>query len=347
MLLNPDHPIEDILARDLLALSEENKEQFIQRAFIYWREKGFPYRDMSEKEIAHNFGKIGNSQSSAIIAGKRVIGSTIGLDLANSFHPQIWHAARWGHFKSPIDYFNDDDSLKKVLEKAIKLWPDRRCWSSYVIRSAFRIYSGGRVSNFRPTVSKAIFEQFSTNGATVLDFCAGFGGRLLGALALQRHYIGIDPSERQIDANQQMYNAIQTYTKCTAEFLKGCAEEIMPQMETSSVDMIFTSPPYFKQEKYNKELDQSYLRYKSYDDWKAKFLEQVIVESLRLLKTNGYFIINISNIRGYPLATDFEELAKKYFILRDIYELDMTSRPAHRKNSATYKSEPVYIFQKV
>jgi DNA modification methylase len=346
MLLNLDHPIEDLLARDLLALTEERKQQFIQRAFIYWREKGFPYRMMSAQQIAHNFKKIEKSPST-IISGKRVIGSTIGLDLANSFHPQIWHAARWGHFKSPIDYFNDDESLKKVLEKAMKLWPDRRCWNSYVIRSAFRIYSGGRVSNFRPTVSKAIIEQFSDGGDTVLDFCAGFGGRLLGALALDRNYIGIDPSESQIKANQQMFNAIQHYTKCKVKFIQGCAEEIMPQMETTSANLIFTSPPYFKQEKYNKELNQSYIRYKGYDDWKTNFLEQVIIESHRLLKINGYFIINISNIRGYPLATDFEEFAKKYFTLKDIYELDMTSRPAHRKNSDAYKSEPVYIFQKV
>src|SRR4051812_48696257 len=90
MLLNPEQPIEEIKAKDLLALTDDNRQYFVDRAFNYWRKKGFPYRSMSTEEIQHNFGKIKNSQTAATISGKRISGSTMGLDLTNSFHPQIW-----------------------------------------------------------------------------------------------------------------------------------------------------------------------------------------------------------------------------------------------------------------
>ncbi|RNL53143.1 DNA methyltransferase [Pedobacter jejuensis] len=346
MSLNAHHPIEDILAKDLFSLPMAELAPFIERAFQYWRERGFPYREMTDREIKRKFELVKNSSVLTMSPDKQISSSTSGLELANFFHPQIWKATRWGHHKSPIDYFNDDDTLRKLLEKTIRLWPDRRCWSAYVIRSVFRIYSGGRVSNFRPTVSKALIEKFSFQGATVLDFCAGFGGRLLGAMALERHYIGIDPSITQIDANKKMYETLRPFAKCSAEFLMGCAEEVMPTLKSASIDLIFTSPPYFKQEKYNKESNQSYLRYKNYEKWKNDFLHEVIIQSKRLLKPGGLFIINIADVRGYPLAADFEKLGRNHFSFVDRYELDMVARPLHRKTSLSNKSEPVYIFRK-
>lgn len=346
MSLQPDHPIESVTAKELHRLGAEERQAWLAKAFIYWREKGFPHRRLTAAEIVHRYRKISALDTRKIISENRISGSILGLDLANSFHPQIWEAVRWGNLKSPVDHFNDDVTLKKLLERTIALWPDRKCWSAYVIRGIFRIYSGGRVSNFRPAVSKALIERFSVDGDIVLDFCAGFGGRLLGCMPLNRQYIGIDPSSTQISANQKMYDTIKPHAPCKATFHIGCAEEVMPGMRSNSVDLIFTSPPYFKQEKYNRDANQSYLRYKNYDSWKKEFLLPVIAESDRLLKPDGFFVINISNIRNYTLADDFADLAKQYFKLTSYYGLDMLARPVHRKNGASPKAEPVFVFQK-
>ena len=346
MLFTPNHHIEEIKAKDLIVLPANQRNEFIEHAFHYWREKGFPFRVMSAKEIKDCYENIRDFDTTNVISDSLISGSVLGLDLANSFHPQIWNAVRWGHLKSPLDHFHNDDTLRKLLERAIQLWPDRRCWSASVIRSIFRIYSGGRVSNFRPIVSKRLIELYSKEGETLLDFCAGFGGRLLGVMPLNRNYIGIDSSQNQVAANQLLFNTIKPYSKCSAEFHVGCAEEVMQNLRTCSINLVFTSPPYFKQEKYNNEINQSYLRYNNYEEWKHNFLSKVIDESYRLLKPKGFFVINISNIRGYPLAYDFEQLALKQFTLKTKYELVMVSRPAHRKSGTSHKTEPVYIYQK-
>ena len=346
MPLEPERQIIDITAKELLAISHESRQRFIDEAFTYWREKGFPYRQMSDMEINKNFKKLSETDTRTFFSNGKIIGSTVCLDLVNSFYPQIWSAARWGHLKSPIDHFYDDDTLKKLLERAIGLWPDRKCWCDYVVRSMFRIYSGGRVSNFRPTIAKAVIENFSENGSRVLDFCSGFGGRLLGTMSLDRHYVGIDPSVLHVNSNIQMFNAVGNEANCTVEFLQDCAEEAMPKLHSGSFDLIFTSPPYFRQEKYTKDSNQSYLRYQNYDIWKKEFLTRVVEESARLLTTNGYFVLNISDVRGYRLARDFEELASKYFKLQKKYELEMTARPLHRKNGIAHKSEPLFVYQK-
>ncbi len=272
--------------------------------------------------------------------------STVGLRLANSFHPQIWHVARRGHHRSPILNFQNDDTLRKVLLRAVKLWPDKPCWCAYTIRAMFRIHSGGRVANFRPTASKALIQKYSADGAKILDFCSGFGGRLLGAAALKRHYTGIDASYKQVVGTRKMYNSIKSFALGAAEFHKGCAEDIMPTMRSGSFDLIFTSPPYFNQEKYGHKTDQSYLRYRSFTEWKDGFLQTVIRESHRLLKPKGYLIINISDVRRYELTSALEDVAHEYFKLVDKYSLYLSARPVHMKNGSSYKSEPVYVFRK-
>lgn len=345
MLLAPTPNIESFTARDLEILPPEERDELVEQAIKYWRQKGFPFRQLNNVEIAHSYAKIFNSDTKKVLVGDKIRGSILGLDVVNSFHPQIWHAVRWGHLKSPIDHFNDDNTFRKLLVRSIKLWPDRKCWSGSTVRAMFRIYSGGRVSNFRPTVSKAIIEQFSIDGDTVLDFCAGFGGRLLGCLPLKRHYIGIDPSINQINSNKKMYAAIKPYAPCFATFYIGCAEEVMPRLPAASVDLIFTSPPYFKQEKYNKEANQSYLRYSDFELWKTSFLLPVIIQSERILKPGGFFVINIANIRNYRLADEFEKIAGNFFKLAAFYQLEMTVRPLHRKSGAS-KFEPVFVFRK-
>lgn len=338
--------IEDVFGRDLLALPEKQLQIELDNALCYWRTKGFPYEKMTSEDIFKEYKKIERTDCNSILIGNKIISSTVGLGLANSFHPQMWHIARRDHLDSPIQHFENDETLRKVLLRAIRFWPNRHCWRAYNVRNVFRIYSGGRVSNFRPTVSKALIEKFSCDNARVLDFCSGFGGRLLGAASLKRHYTGIDPSPKQIAGIKKMYKSIQPFARGSAEFYKGCAEDLMPTMDARSFDLIFTSPPYFWQEKYCLKRNQSYLRYQSYPEWRDKFLEPVIRESHRLLKRGGFLVINISDVKNYDLTGDLEEFAAPYFKLADKYSLDLNARPVQRKNGLAYKCEPVYIFKK-
>jgi DNA modification methylase len=258
----------------------------------------------------------------------------------------MWHVPSQGHRKSPIDHFNNDETLEKLLDRAIKFWPDRKCWSHYSIRNLFRVYAGGRVSNFRPTAASFIINRYSSKKDTVLDFCAGFGGRLLGALAMDRKYLGIDASHQQVLGLNKMSKALNRHSKGQAELVHGAAEEILPSLRSRSFNLIFTSPPYFDLEKYNKSKNQSFVRYKNYEEWKIGFLSAVVKESHRLLKKNGRLVINIANTSTYPIASDFNKIAIEHFDPSEKLKMLMNARPLQRVNGQVYRYEPVFVYKK-
>ena len=69
--------------------------------------------------------------------------------------------------------------------------------------------SAASVVNYRPAVARAVIRKFSRAGARVVDFCARYGGRLLGALATDRFYSGIEPNSSQIHGFERMQRAIR------------------------------------------------------------------------------------------------------------------------------------------
>jgi SAM-dependent methyltransferase len=339
--------IEDMPGAYFLNLPEVKKQWYLGHAVSYWRDKGFPYSKLTKEEIFDEYKKLERVDSSRLIHRSQIKYSPVGLRLANSFHPQIWHTKLYGHTQAPVDHFNNDETLRKLLARAAGLYPNDCCWSGRVVRAILRIHCSGRVANFRPTASKLVIERFSADNARILDFCSGFGGRMLGAITLKRWYTGIDASAQQVSGLRKLHTAIKKFSQGSAEIYHGSAEEIMPAMKAASFDLIFTSPPYFNLEKYSgSKAKQSYIRYPYYADWKENFLERTIEESHRLLKPNGYFIVNVADTKRHPLANDFEGITSKLFRLHARYSLNMSSRPVHKKRGVAYKSEPVYVFRK-
>jgi hypothetical protein len=339
-------PIESITGKDFQKLSKATRQKYIERALAYWRKMGFPYSRLTNEEVFQEYKKLERSNITRLIHRSRIRYSNVGLQLANCFHPQMWQVKSYGHTQAPLDHFNNDETLRKLLVRATNLYPHERCWAGLAIRAMVRIHCSGRVANFRPTASKAIVERFSGDNSRILDFCAGFGGRMLGATSLKRIYFGIDASPAQVSGLRKMHGVISKYSLGSAEIYKGSAEDIMPGMKPAGFDLIFTSPPYFNLEKYSGDVRQSYKRYPSYNAWKENFLTFVIEHSHRLLKRGGYLIVNIADTRRQSLAADFEEITSPFFHLRKKYLLNLSSRPVHRKNGIEFKAEPIYVYQK-
>lgn len=188
--------IASLFGREILAFGRRRRELYVRKALKYWRATGFPYVRLSKEEVRAHFRTISNAPLLDLADGRTPGSSSVGLRLANSYHPQMWYARSHGHRRCPYDYFQDDDHLRTMLERAPRFWPNARCWSPQAVRNLARIYSGGRVANFRPVVARNIINRFSRNGDVVLDFSAGYGGRLLACLTLDRAYIGIDPARK-------------------------------------------------------------------------------------------------------------------------------------------------------
>jgi DNA modification methylase len=339
--------VTSLFGRELLALGNRARERYLRKALEYWRTTGFPYERLSQEEVISHFRAVSNAPLQDLPAGHPLGSSSLGLRLANSYHPQMWHARSHGHRRSPYEYYQDDKHLRAMLERAPRFWPDARCWSPQAVRNLVRIYASGRVANFRPVVARNVISGFSRNGDVIIDFSAGYGGRLLACLTLDRIYLGIDPAKKQVSGLNRMCKDLRNHSPSTVEILEGCAEDILPGVHRSSADLVFSSPPFFNLEIYSNEPTQSSHRYRKYDEWRACFLKVVLAQSRRVLRRKGFLAINVSSRARYPLLTDTLEFASKLLTYYCTVEIAMPARPLQRaENGGAYRAEPIYIFQK-
>jgi hypothetical protein len=334
--------------RDWQALPSSRRECVLEKCFEYWRSNGFPYDRIDDAVIRSELLGLSRTDSSRAWRLSEVHGSTAGLRSVNFFHPRMW-SVRSRSAYAPIDRFHCDKSLRRILRHALKIWPDKFSVNATNLRSMLRTFSRTtRVSNFRPTVAKAIIERFSDVGQRVVDFSSGYSGRLLGCIAARRSYIGIDPCLDQIQGGWAFTNALRRLhiSQVQASLYQGPAEDLLPGFPRASAQLIFSSPPYFDRERYSEEPSQSYVRFPKYSDWKRHFLEVIIVESARILKSGGYFVVNVCNVEEYALADDAFEIASS--ILRPLgrYSLCLARKPYLGESISQFKHEPLFVFQK-
>lgn len=130
---------------------------------------------------------------------------------------------------------------------------------------------------------------------------------------LGQHYIGIDLSQKQIDANQ--INA-DKFGVCPAWHCDDSrnADKYIPD---GSADLVFSCPPYHNLEKYsNHPLDLSNMNY-------ADFIEayfDIITKSCKKLKENRFAVFVVGDIRDSKGAyRDFVSATKRIFQDNGLY----------------------------
>jgi len=333
-----------LFGHEILALSRAARLRALDDAVRHWRRNGFPYPRLSNVERDEEFTRLRTTPLSTVLVRGTVRVSTVGLRLANSFHPHIWRIPI--HGRSPVDVFKDDSTLRRVLEKALRFWPTRRCWNAQCVRSVLRTLHRMRFANFRPAAARGLIETFSPRGGTVLDFSAGFGGRLLGAMAAGRNYIGIDPARLQMAGLRRMSRWLSGRCSAVVELEQGCAEDVLPRLAGHSIDLVFTSPPYFDMERYSRERTQSFVRYPTYDDWRKHFFEVALIQSARVLRRGGFLVLNVKNTPRGSVATDAADACGRLLRQQKSLRLAMTCTPSARAQGHHVTFEEILVFRK-
>jgi len=334
--------------RDWLGLPSARRERIVDTCFAYWRTRGFPHYRLSDAAVAREYQQIADCDVSQIFDDDELRGSPLGLRLANSFHPRMWRVPMPG-VRSPFERFQDDEMLRLMIRKALRVFPERFAVNASNLRRILQTYSRtARVSNFRPTAAKALYARYSGAGDRILDFSSGYGGRLLGCLTLPREYVGIDPCTAQIAGLHRMVTRLHRLVSPPggAQVHQACAEDFLPQLPAQSCALVFSSPPYFDNERYSQEPTQSYRKFPRYDCWLEGFLRPVIEQAHRILEPQGFFVVNVVNLNGYPLADDTFRLAAKLFSPVTTHRLRLSQRPYLRGGFGTHRSEPIFVFRK-
>lgn len=320
-----------------------NLDELINVVIDHYYEVGFPYYEIDNKKIEKEFNYLKDYDVSKLeLPSNRLEQNMNGLNTVNSFHPEMW-SIRCNNAKTPMEIFNDRDLFHEALKKRVK-YSDTKL-APYNIRKSLKAFGSQSVSNFRPTVAKWVYQNFCPPGGSVLDPCMGFGGRLFGALASHvGTYVGVDPCIESVEGNVKMLNRLAFWNvlgKCVS-FYRNPFEDLNL---IQTFDTVFTSPPYFNIEKYpDTGLTQSYIRYRTYDQWRDEFLKNLIQTSYKLLNDGGYLVLNV----GEPITNDTLEIGSLMFnAFPETYYMRLSKILGNgTKKDESHKEEPIFVWKK-
>jgi tRNA G10 N-methylase Trm11 len=196
-------------------------------------------------------------------------------------------------------------------------------------------------------VAAGVIRRFCPPGGQVVDFCSGYGGRLLAAITCGVSYIGIDVSGEQIEGSRRMAVDLQNVTTQPVVLSQGSATDLLDRVELRSADLVFTSPPYFDRERYGEDEWQSCVQFSSYERWLNGFLEPAIRHSFAVLKTNAHLVLNVADNRRFRLAEDTSAILKKIFGNLTIHNMRMRRLPSYNHFDSAHRSEQILISSKM
>ena len=245
---------------------------------------------ISNEDIENSWNKLRNLKCKGAIAASA--GIQIGNDVVDKFtlierlhtkgHTGIdfytfWynrsHFRKVGYVKNMLEYYQNRDISE------IRKW-------KYI----FNLYFSS-ISIFRPVMSMEIYCTFRPRIA-VLDPTMGWGGRLVGACALDLpKYIGIDANVHLDPLYRDMCSFLlpRTTTKIELFF----QDALTVDYSKLAYDMVFTSPPYYNIEVYRKGDTKKNDNKKNKEEWNETFYKPLLERTWRHLQSPGYYVLNV------------------------------------------------------
>lgn len=206
---------------------------------------------------------------------------------------------------------------------------------------AFKVTFSQYAVNFPPLTAKFLYQKYTKHikkqpVIKIYDPSMGWGGRLLGALSLDNSqkflYIGTDPNtDHNTSEGRTKYHEIADFFNSfvrddnslfpevqDTEFYQLGSEVIGDdpkfKKHEGSLDLVFTSPPYFAKEVYSDDPEQSCHKFTTYEDWRDGFLKPTLETAVKFLKSDRYLLWNIADVdvkgKLLPLEDDSNEILK-------------------------------------
>lgn len=321
----------------LRVMSEQDFEQSLDSFALSLHDHGFLY-DYSDAELHNDWialRRYSGDQDLEMDAETREIrtSSTVraGMSICEHFFPNFFEIKN-SKGVSFSDCWNDLENLKKILR-----W-NRKSHSTPFLSELRRgvYFCCGLTKNtmYRPHMSKLICSKFARR--VVLDPCCGWGGRMLGALAARKHYIGFEPNPVTYKHLKEIVHYFRNEgldtSKCT---LIHDGAENMDKYDFPEVDLILTSPPYFNLEIYHEGKQQSENNYDSYAEWRDKWLADVIQKSISRLNKNAvtFSAWNVHDVGKMKMIADVERIHNDMnFVHHRDVSLSSSKRQANQEN---------------
>lgn len=244
------------------------------------------------------------------------------------------------------DFFSAEERMKckksSKTQSPIDHWyslsPERRqeLLSSGIMKADDYLY-GWVCNSFNPTFYVSILRHLfsSLNDVRVLDPSAGWGDRLIGALAANvKEYVGFDPN---VSLQRSYTNIISSFSTLS---LTKC--QVIPSTfhapSIKDYDVAITSPPYYILEEYAGS--ERNLRM-SYEEWMKQVYIPYLNAIVESVKVGGWIVLYVETIsvkgKRYTLA---EDTISHYAILERHPDLGLRVFPNTKVRAA-------YVWKKV
>lgn len=176
------------------------------------------------------------------------------------------------------------------------------------------LYSNGQeCTQFKPSLFFCLIKVLQARN--ILDTSAGWGDRLIGAMAAGiDQYVGIDPEInliRKYSEIVELFKNDQTNKDAKFNFIADKSENV--KLDANQFDLVFSSPPYYKFESYTPQFSL-YMKDMNRNTWLETFMFPTIINGWNSLKVGGYFVLYICNTsgRGDRSAFNLTEIINLY-----------------------------------
>lgn len=171
-----------------------------------------------------------------------------------------------------------------------------------------RGYNGvAYVNEFPPFVARQIYQKYCpSKSRSILDPCAGWGGRMIGAASLPNtRYVACEPCTATYNGLVKLGNWLKSLQPTFDFEVHNIPYEEF--ITDEKFDIALTSPPYFNTEHYSDEDTDSAHKFPQYELWENGFYRPLILNTIDRLKDGSVFILNIGD-RKYPLTESMKKI---------------------------------------
>ena len=197
----------------------------------------------------------------------------------------------------------------------------------------YRFYFSS-INLFRPLVAMEYYCRYRPT--CVLDFTMGWGGRLVGACALDvPKYIGIDQNRHLAAPYRHMKSFLTSQGTKTAMDLRF-EDALAVDYSKLDYDMVFTSPPYYTIEVYG-GVDPPYA---TKEEWDDLFYRPLFSKTYDHMKSGGHYCLNIPKEVYERVCVPLFGKAHSQFLLK---KMDKGTKKNATKKEKTYH-EYVYVW---
>lgn len=242
---------------EILSIYNIDYEQWIQ-SLINSMPSEFPYPNYTEKRLQLDWQHLQTYEYNK--------NSFVGMSIIHQFHKSIWHAHK-NNMLSPVDCWHNKILLEKSIRNRIIY---KSNLSSQQIARGFNISNIAKtVSVFNPIFAKHISQTYAQEYNEIFDPFSGFSGRMLGACACGKKYIGNDINSQHIAESNEIIKKFNLNAIVTQKDIFD---------NTGSYECLFTCSPYKLKEIWNDNETN-----KSCDEW--------IDECLKRFKCKRYIFV--------------------------------------------------------